>query len=108
PEQRQQDQHPLVSAHASIEAELSRKWTLQNPHLIAGLEAGALRQFDQPIALALAEIIADLVSDARRPDAVHDQADNAEAPAGGISLGLHSEETITRKERRSDLDLASV
>src|SRR6516162_5614979 len=71
----------------------------RNPHLIAGLEPGALRQFDQPVALALAQVIDDLVGDACRPDTVHDQADDTDAPAGGVPLRLDGAETITRKER---------
>src|SRR5262249_49420407 len=82
-EQRQHHQPPLVRSHAGIEAELSRKWTLQNPHLIAGLEPGALGQLDQPLALALTQVIDDLISDARRPDTVHDQTDDTDAPASG-------------------------
>ena len=66
------------------------------------------RQLDQPVALALAEVIDDVIGDARRLDAVHDQANDAEAPPGGVLLCLDSEETITRKDRRPDLDPASV
>ena len=32
----------------------------------------------------------DLISDARRPDIVHDQADDTDAPAGGVPLRLGS------------------
>ena len=102
-EQRQQHQHPLVSSHPGTEPEAPRKWALQDPHLVARLELGALRQLDQPVALALAEVIDDLISDARRPDTVHDQADDTDAPAapaGGVPLRLDGEETITRKEGR--------
>jgi len=102
-EQRQQHQHPLVSSHPGTERELPREWALQDPHLVARLELGALRQLDQPVALALAEVIDDLISDARRPDTVHDQADDTDAPAapaGGVPLRLDGEETITRKEGR--------
>src|SRR5262249_11521004 len=60
-EQRQQHQHPLVRSHAGIEPELPREWALQDPHLVARLELGALRQLDQPVALTLAEIIDDLI-----------------------------------------------
>src|SRR6516225_7843564 len=36
-EQRQQDEHALVRPHSGIEAQLPRKWTLQDPHLITRL-----------------------------------------------------------------------
>jgi hypothetical protein len=42
------------------------------------------------------------------PDTVHDQADDTDAPAGGVPLRLDGEETVTRKERRPDIDPASV
>ena len=87
----------LVSSHASIESELSRKWTLQNPQLIAGLKPRALGQLDQIVALTLTQVIDDLIGDARRPDTVHDQADDAEAPAGGVPLRLDGEEGIPGK-----------
>ena len=35
-----------------------------------------LAQLHQPVALALAEIIDDLVDDTSRPDTIHDQADD--------------------------------
>jgi hypothetical protein len=97
-----------VRSHAGIEPEAPRKWTLQNPHLVAGLEPRALGQLDQTVALALMQVIDDLISDARRPDTVHDQADDTDAPAGGVPLRLDGKETITRKERRPDLDPAFV
>jgi len=81
---------------------------LQDPHLVAGLKPRARGQLNQSVALALAEIIDDLISDAPRPHTVHDQADDTDAPAGGVPLRLDGEETITRKERRPDLDPASV
>ena len=61
----EQHQHALMSSHPGIEAEPSRERTLQDPHLIAGLELGALGQLDQPVALTLAEIIDDVIGDAR-------------------------------------------
>src|SRR5262249_41725519 len=54
------------------------------------------------------KVIDDVFGDARRLDAVHDQADDAEAPAGAVPLRLDREETVTRKERRPALDPASV
>ena len=107
-EQRQQDEHALVRPHSGLETQLPHEWAPQNPHLVAGLEPRALGELDQPVALSLAEIIYDLVGDASRPDTVHDQADDANAPARGVPLRLDGEETVTRKERRPDLNLASM
>ena len=59
-----------MSTHASIETEVSGERTLQDPHLIAGLEPRAHGQFDQPVALALAQLIDDLIGDARRSDTI--------------------------------------
>src|SRR5262244_426539 len=50
-------------------------------------------------ALALAQVIDDLISDARRPDTVHDQTDNAEAPAGGVPVCLDGKETVPEEGR---------
>jgi hypothetical protein len=97
-----------VSSHPGIELELPREWALQDPHLVARLELGALRQLDQPVALTLAEIIDNLVGNSCRLDAVHDQADDAEAPTGGVPLRLDGEESIARKEGRPNLDLTSA
>src|SRR6516225_6415374 len=108
PEQRQQDQHPLLRAVASIKPELPSERAMQDPYSVAGLEPWALGQLDQPVALALTQVIDDVIGNARRLDAVHDQTDDAEAPGGGVPLRLDGEETITRKERRPDLDPASV
>jgi len=82
--------------------------TVQYTHVVARLQPGALGQLDQPVALARAEIIDNLVGNACRLDAIHDQTDDAEAPTGGVPLRLDGEETVTRKERRSDLNLASM
>src|SRR5262245_4407952 len=53
----------LASRHR---ARGGRRTTLQDPDLVAGLEPRAFGQLDQTVALALAEIIDDLISDARR------------------------------------------
>ena len=53
-------QHALVRSLSGIETEVSGERTLQDPHLSAGLEPGALRQLDQPVALALTQVIDDL------------------------------------------------
>ena len=79
----------------------------QQPHPVARSQLEP-RQLDQTVALALAEVIDDVIGDGRRLDAIHDQADDAEAPAGGVPLRLDGEETVTRKEQRPDLDLASM
>ena len=107
-EQRQQNENALVGSLAGIEPELPRERTVQYTHVVARLQPGALGQLDQPVALARAEIIDNLVGNACRLDAIHDQTDDAEAPTGGVPLRLDGEETVTRKERRPDLDLASM
>jgi hypothetical protein len=97
-----------VSSHAGIEPEVAGERTLQDPDLIARLKPRALGQLDQTVALALTQVIDDVIGNARRLDAVHDQTDDAEALAGGVPLRLNGEEGAPRKERRPDLDLASV
>ena len=104
-EQRQQNENALVGSLAGIEPELPRERTVQYTHVVARLQPGALGQL---VALARAEIIDNLVGNACRLDAIHDQTNDAEAPTGGVPLRLDGEETVTRKERRPDLDLASM
>src|SRR5262245_12025216 len=98
-QRRQQDEHPLVRSPAGAEAEVPGERTLQYSHLVARFKLVTLRKLDQTVALALTQVIDDLISDARRPDTVLDQADDTDAPAGGVPLRLDGKETITRKER---------
>jgi len=93
--------------HVSKDRQMPGERAAQQPHPVARSQLEP-RQLNQPIALALAEVIDDLISNARRLDAIHDQTDDTDAPAGGVPLRLDREETITRKERRPDLDPASV
>src|SRR6516164_105328 len=87
---------------------MSGKHTLQDPHLIAGLERRALGQLDQTIALALTQVINDLTSNPRRSVSVHDEPQDPDAPARGIKLCLNNKKTVAREKRRPNLDPAAM
>jgi len=93
---------------ASVESELPLQRPRQDAHLIASLKAITSRELDQSATLASSDLRDHRIRDPRRPKAVHNQADDTDAPTGRVPLRLDGEETITRKERRPDLDPASV
>jgi len=63
---------------------------------------------EQAAALARTDFLNHTIGNPRRPNPVHDQPDDADAPARRMPLRLDGEETITRKQRRRDFDPAAV
>ena len=103
-QQRRQDEHPLVRSHAGVRPRCQANGPCSIRTWSPGLSLSRcgssirplrsrlrrLRKLDQTVALVLTQVIDDLISDARRPDTVHDQADGTDAPAGGVPLRLGS------------------
>src|SRR5262249_25006436 len=52
-------------------------------------------------------LVDDVIGHPRRPKPVHDQADDADAPASGMPLRFDRNEGISRKQRRPNLDPAA-
>jgi hypothetical protein len=104
---RQQHHAALVWAHAGVEPIEAAQRTADHLHRIPRHEL-ALGKLDQPVTLAAADLGDDVIGNACRADAVHNQPGDAERPARSVPLLLDHHERVAGKQRRPHLDLAAV